>query len=760
LAQITEELLVDLDMDTVDWSDNFDGSLQEPDVLPARLPNLLLNGANGIAVGMATNIPPHNLSELSAAIAHIIDHYDNLDAVSVEDLMQFVTGPDFPTGASILGGASLREIYATGRGRLIVRAKAEIEEIGKGDRQAIIITEIPYQVNKVAVIERLAQLVKEDKVVEISDLRDESDRNGMRIVIELKRGAQPLKALNKIYKHSQLQTTFAVQVLALVDGEPRTIGLKRALQIYIEHRREVIRRRSEFQLSKARARAHILEGYLKALANLDDVIATIREAADSEAAREALMVLFDLSEAQARAILDLQLRRLASLERQRIEDEYSTVRTQIEYLVDLLASPHKILALIRSDITELSAKYGDERRTLIDYEASGDFNEEDFVRDEEILLSLTQRGFIKRTASALYKAQHRGGRGVTGMTTRDEDVIAHLVSANSLDYLLFFTNKGKVYSLRSYQLPEADRTGKGMLITNLLALEPDEMITAIANVRNFEQGYFVMATRKGKIMRVEVGDFATAINRTGGLKAMQLLEDDVLRWVHWTSGHDSVILATAFGQAVCLPEDTMRVLARGGQGVRSLRLAEGDYIAGVDVVDEKVVELLVLTVKGYGKRTPISEYPPQGRNGKGRRTISKKALEKLGQIISIHSLRPEQEITMITRDGIALRTRADLIRLAGRSTQGVRVMRLNKGDEVVSVAVVEPVPVLVAVDDEGNADLEIEMSADELAGIEEADLADDMPDELAEEIVTDDGDESDDDSPLLDLDDEPDAQGQ
>src|SRR5258708_2813668 len=444
LARIADELLEDLKMDTVDWGDNFDGSLQEPLVLPTRLPNLLLNVASGIDVGMETNIPTHNLREHAAAISYMIDNYSRFDDISVDDLMQFVKAPDFPTGAVIVGGGELREVYATGRGRLIVRAAADIEEMKGGERHRIVVTEIPYQSNKVAIIERLAQLVREGRLDAIADLRDESDRNGLRIVIELKRNAQPKKVLNQLYKYSQLQSTFSVQMLALVDGEPRTISLKRALQIYIEHRREVITRRSRFELARARARYHIPEGYLKALGSLDDIIQTIRGANDTDDAREQLMVLFEFSEAQARAILDLQLRRIASLERQKIEEEHTEVGTQISYLEDLLAHEEKVLALIRSDLNELAEKYGDERRTRLDFESGANFNEYDLIRDEEVLISITHRGYVKRSPSAMYRAQHRGGCGVTGMTNRGRNGVEHLVNANSLDHLLFFTNRGKV----------------------------------------------------------------------------------------------------------------------------------------------------------------------------------------------------------------------------------------------------------------------------------------------------------------------------
>ncbi len=689
LAPIAEEMLADLEMNTVDWTDNFDGSLQEPTVLPARLPNLLVNGSSGIAVGMATNIPPHNLREVAAAVAYMIDHYDDLDSIGVDDLMQFIKAPDFPTGATLIGGEALREVYATGRGKLVVRATCEIEELKSG-KLAIIVSEIPYQISKTAIIERLAQLAKEGRLDAISDLRDESDRHGMRIVIELKRGAQPLKALNQLYKFTQLQTTIGVQLLALVEGEPRTISLKRALQIYIEHRREVIRRRSEFELEKMTARAHILEGYLKALDAIDAIIQTIREAQDTEAAREALISRFAFSEAQARAILELQLRRLAALEHHKIAEEYAQVRERIAYLEDLLAHPAKILALIKDDLNEVAEKFGDPRRTRLDTSASAEIDEADLVRDEEVLIAITQRGYVKRSPSALYRAQGRGGRGMMGIATRDEDTVEHLISANSLAHLLFFTNHGKVYAQRTYQLPQTDRVGKGTLLTNLLALDDGERVTAVTCVDNFESGYFVLCTRKGRIKRVKVSEFASV--RTNGLIAISLEEDDRLQWVRRTSGSDRLILVTANGRALLFEEDQVRPMGRAAAGVRAIRLQEQDYLAGVDVVDHTVSELLIVTARGYSKRIAIGEYPLKRRLSMGVRTISAKALHKFGVIAAAKALRPNDEVTFITRNGMTLRTRADSIRLTGRAAQGVRALRVQADDQVVSVAVVEASP--------------------------------------------------------------------
>ncbi|HNS64824.1 MAG TPA: DNA gyrase subunit A, partial [Anaerolineaceae bacterium] len=473
LAALAGEMLQDIDKNTVDFLDNFDGSLQEPSVLPARLPNLLLNGSSGIAVGMATNIPPHNLREIAAAANHLIDNYDHMDDISIDDLMQFIPGPDFPTGGIIVGRESIRQAYTTGRGRLTVRAMAHIEEI-KGGRYSIVITEIPFQVNKTGLIERIADLAREGRLDTISDLRDESDRRGMSIVIELKRGAQPRQVLNQLYKFTPLQTTFSFHMLALVENEPRVLSLKRALQIYIEHRQVVIARRSQFELDKARARAHILDGLLIALAHLDDVIQTIRQSPDADTARERLITRFKLTEVQAQAILDMQLRRLAALERQKIEDEHRDLMSRIAYLEELLANPGKILQVIKSDLEDLAQKYGDERRTRLTAEPLEEIREEDLVPDEPILITFTQRGYIKRVAANLYRTQSRGGRGVTGQTVKEEDEILMLIPARTLDTILFFSDQGKVYSEKAYQLPDAGRTSTGIPIVNILSLNAGE----------------------------------------------------------------------------------------------------------------------------------------------------------------------------------------------------------------------------------------------------------------------------------------------
>lgn len=683
MARMAEEMLADIDKDTVDFTDNFDGSLQEPTVLPSRLPNLLMNGSAGIAVGMATNIPPHNLRELVDALTYMIDNYDHVEDIPVEELIKRMPGPDFPTGGVIVGTEGILQAYVTGKGRIALRGLAHIEEMS-GGRFRIVITEIPYQLNKSSLIERIAELVRSGKIDGISDLRDESDRRGMSIIIELRRGAQPKKILNQLYKYTPLQSTFGVQMLALVDDEPRLLTLKRALQLFIEHRRTIITRRSEFELKKARERAHILEGLLIALAHLDDVIETIRRAPDADAARDRLMERFNLSERQAQAILDLQLRRLAALERQKIEDEHRQTLERIAYLEDLLASPHKILAVIKEDLIDVAEKYGDERRTHIAYEANEDIREEDLVPDEACLITLTERGYIKRTASKVFRAQRRGGRGVSGHTTRDEDEVLMIVPARTLDTVLFFSNKGKVYSEKAYQIPDADRTAKGIPIVNVLSLDPKETITAALAVPKFEEAqYMIMATRKGRVKRVALSEFASV--RPSGLIAITLDEDDELRWARRTQGKDDVILVTERGQALRFNENQVRPMGRMAAGVTGIRLTEGDYVTGMEVV-EPGGDLLVITTQGFGKRTPLSEYPLRGRATQGVQTIDKNAIDKVGKIAAARVVQDADDLTIITSSGVVLRTKVSTISRSGRITRGVRIISMHDGDTVASLA--------------------------------------------------------------------------
>ncbi len=687
LSRLAEEMLVDLDMNTVDFGDNYDGTQQEPLVLPARLPNMLLNGASGIAVGMATNIPPHNLRELAGAIAYLIDNYDRYEEITVDDMMRFVTGPDFPTGAMLVAGDELKEAYATGRGRVVIRAKADVEETNTG-RLRIVFTEIPYQINKVSVIERIVALVREDRITQISDLRDESDRKGMRLVVELKVGAQPLKVLNQLYKYTQLQSTYGIQMLALVNGEPRTLSLKRMLQIYLEHRYEVITRRSEFELGKRRARAHILEGLLKALSSLDAIIQTIRAADDVDLARTNLMSRFDLSELQSNAILEMQLRRLAALEQQKLQEEHNEVAARIAYLEDLLSSQAKILAVIRADIVEVGEKYGDDRRTEVIYGVSTEFKESDLVRDEEVAILLSRNGYIKRVPSTAYRAQRRGGKGVTGMMTKEEDGLTDIVIANSLDTVLFFTDWGKVYSERAYAVPEAARASKGTMVHSFLALGADEHITAIVPVASFENGgYFMLATKFGRIKRVDLEDFEAV--RPSGLIAMSLDEGDTLNWAKHTNGDQQVILVTENGQSIRFHEKTVRAMGRTAGGVNSIRLVGEDVVVGMDVVEEEDTNVLVITKNGYGKRTPLEEYRTQGRYGQGIRTLSRN--EKTGPVVSMHCINAKDDLLVITSGNVILRTSLEQIREIGRNTGGVKVMDLSGNDVIVAVAVMDGV---------------------------------------------------------------------
>jgi len=688
LNKMAEELLADLDKDTVDFAPNFDESLEEPTVLPARLPNLLLNGSAGIAVGMATNIPPHNLRELVGAVNYLIDNFDKADDISVEELMKFVQGPDFPTGGMIVGAEGILSAYATGRGRVVMRGVAHIEEM-KGGRHQIVVTEIPYQVNKSSLIERIAELARSGKLDQISDMRDESDQRGMSIVIELKRGAQPKKVLNQLYKYTALQSTFGVIMIALVAdasgrGEPRTLPLKRMLQIFIEHRQTVIVRRSNFELAKARARQHILDGLLIALNNIEAVIKTIRAAEDADVAKTNLMKKFKLSELQAQAILDMQLRRLAALERWKIEEEHKQVQAQIDHLEDLLAHPKKILALIQSDLNELSEKFGDDRRTKIAVDAKEEFHEEDLVHDEAVLISLTERGYIKRVAAAAFKSQSRGGRGVMGHTMKEEDEVVMLIPARSLDAMLFFSDKGKVYSERVYQIPDADRAAKGIPLVNVLALDANERVTAAIAVSSFAaHGYCVLATARGKVKRVDLEEFASV--RPSGLIAMTLGEGDTLGWARLTSGKDEVIFVTENGQALRFSEDKIRAMGRSAAGVQGIRLKKGDAVTSMDVIQPNG-SLLIVTTNGFGKQTPLKDYTAKGRATGGNFTIDPKAIPVTGKIAAARVVQMTDDLTIITANGVALRLKVKDVKQAGRATRGVHLIKPQEGDSVASVA--------------------------------------------------------------------------
>ncbi len=681
LAAIAEELLIDIDKNTVDFRDNFDGSYREPAVLPARLPNLLLNGAAGIAVGMATNIPPHNLGELCDAINHLIDNPD----ATVEDLIKLVPGPDFPTAASILGTDGILAAYSTGRGQITLRARAHVEEAARGAFN-IIVTELPYQVNKARLQERIAELVKERKIEGIRDVRDESDRTGMRLVIVLKQDAQPKKVLNALYKHTQMQTTFGINMLALVEGgrQPKVLTLKRLLQEYITHRQEVIRRRTEYDLARARDRAHILEGLKIALDNLDDVIRTIRESRSADSAKNNLMRNFSLSERQAQAILDMQLRRLAALERKKIEDEYRDVIKLIAELEDILANPRKVLHLIQDDLRHLKEKFGDERRTRIVPDVTGEVSDEDLIPDVRVLITLTDRGYIKRQAADTYRTQRRGGRGVKGMVTREQDIVRHLLTCGSLENLLFFTDKGKVYQLKAHEVPDSSRTAKGLPLVNLISLEPGEQVTSMLAVPDFNGEYLIMATQRGKIKRTSLHEYSQV--RSNGLIAIGLEEGDTLGWVQVSHGTEDVLLTTVQGQTARFRQSEVRPMGRPATGVNGISLAEGDRVISMQLV-KPGHDLLVVTARGMGKRTSLEEYPVKGRATGGVITMRLRQGDEIAgaAIVTDRSL-----LTFISAGGVVLRTTAEDVSQLGRATQGVIVVNVNPGDRLAALSVEEP----------------------------------------------------------------------
>lgn len=683
LTAIADELLADIDKRTVDLRPNYDASTQEPVVLPGRLPNLLINGSAGIAVGMATNIPPHNLNEICDAVTFLIDNPD----ATVEDLMEIVQGPDFPTGGTILGREGIRSAYATGRGRVVIRAKAFVEEAARGNRFQIIVSELPYQVNKAALLEKIADQVKDGKLDGISDLRDESDRSGMRMVIELKRDAQPMKVLNNLFKHTALQQTFGVNMLALVEKgtQPRVLTLRRALQEYVGHRQEVLTRRTEFELERARRRAHILEGLKIALDNIDEVISTIRRSRTTETARANLMSGFKLTEIQATAILDMRLARLAALERRKIDDEYKEVQKEIKHLEALLADPKKILSLIRDDMTKLKEKYGDERRTRIQ-DVSGILTEEDLIPEVDVLVTITNRGYVKRINDGLYRTQHRGGKGVTGLTMREADGVQHILSANTHDSLLVFTNRGKVYHVKVHELPDAGRTAKGLPIINVVNMQPNETVTTLMRVEDFTSAkYLFFTTRLGRVKRTNLDQFRSV--RSSGLIAIGLEEKDELAWVRMTSGQDNVVLITENGQAIHFKETDVRAMGRPAAGVIGIRLGKGDRVIAFDVARPET-DLLVVSAKGLGKRTAISQYRSQGRGGKGVQAM--KLTAKTGKIVAAGMANPDDTVVLMNTGGHVIRIPASQISRIGRTTQGVTLMRLGRGEQVASMTIVEP----------------------------------------------------------------------
>ncbi len=678
LAAITEEMLRDIDKRTVEFRPNYDGEAFEPSVLPAKLPNLLINGATGIAVGMATNIPPHNLTEVCDGLICLIDNPD----ATIEDLVEIVTGPDFPTGGIILGREGIRAAYATGKGRVVVRARAMIEESSRNNRFDIIVTELPYQVNKSVLIERIADYVKLGRLDGIHDLRDESDRTGMRIVIELKRDAQPGKVLNALYKHTALQQSFGVNMLALVENgtQPRVLTLRRVLQLYLDHRQEVVRRRTEYELTRARRRAHLMEGLKIALDHLDEVISTIRASRTSDEARQKLIALFGLSDPQADAILEMQLRRLAALERRRIEDEYRDLLKEIAALEELLADPAKILAVIREELIDLRERFGDDRRTQIQ-DISGEITDEDLIPEEDVLVTITNRGYIKRLLHETYRVQRRGGKGVTGVTLRDEDGVQHIVAANTHDSLLFFTDQGRVYHLKVYDIPESSRTSKGLPVVNLIGLHPNETITTLLPVADFSAAsYLFMCTRNGRIKRTTLEQFSAV--RSSGLIAIGLDDDDSLAWVRMTSSDDDLILVSSGGRAIRFHESDARPMGRTAAGVIGIRMADGEQVVAAEVVLPDA-DLLVISEHGFGKRTSLDEFRVQRRGGNG--VSAMKLSQRNGPLAAARVVDETDSVMLVTERGMVIHVPAHQISRIGRATQGVSVMRLAGGDRVASI---------------------------------------------------------------------------
>ena len=675
MEKIAEEMLVDIEKNTVDFMPNYDDRLQEPTVLPAKIPALLINGSSGIAVGMATNIPPHNLSEVVDGIIKVIDE----DDVTNDDLMKIIKGPDFPTEGIILGREGIKEAYNTGRGKITVRAEAEIEEMS-GNKRRIIVSALPYQVNKARLIENIAMLARDKRIEGISDIRDESDReHNVRVVIELKRDANAQVVLNQLYKNTQMQITFGVIMLALVNGEPKILTLKDCITNYIDHRKTVVLRRTKFELDKAEARAHILEGLKIAIDNIDEVIQIIRSAYDD--AKERLMERFGLSEIQAQAILDMQLKRLSGLQREKIEEEYNELMKLIARLKEILASDHLVYNIIKDELLEMKDKFGDERKTKI-VAAEGDIELDDLIKEEQVVIALTRFGYIKREPIDTFKSQRRGGKGITGMTTREDDFVKEIFTASSHDTLLFFTNKGKLYRLRGYEVPEAGRTAKGTAIVNLLSLDADEKVSAIMPIQNFAEGkYLLFATKEGLIKKTALTEYNSS--RKTGLQAITLKEDDELIDVRLTDGEDNVVLVTRKGMCITFDEKDVRSVGRVSQGVIGIIVDPDDHVIGMEsIIANSKSTLLAITENGFGKRTDLDEYRVQIRGGKG--VITYKITPKTGEVIGIKIVNDADDIMMITDTGTIIRMNVNEISILGRSTQGVTLMRTNEG-KVVSI---------------------------------------------------------------------------
>ena len=677
MSPFSLQMVRDIEKDTVDFTDNFDGEEKEPVVLPSRVPNLLINGSNGIAVGMATSIPPHNLGDtIDACIKRIDD-----ENCSNDELIKIIKAPDFPTGASILGRDAAREAYETGTGKITVRSKSEIEETARG-RMRIVITEIPFQVNKARLIESMADLVRNKKIDGISAIRDESNREGMRIVIELKKDTNPNVILNRLYKHTQLQSTYSMIMLALVNGEPKILRLCEIIDEYLKHQKIVITRRTKFDLAKAEARAHILEGLLIALDNIDEVIKVIRSSYND--AKEKLMVRFGLSEIQSQAILDMRLARLQGLEREKIENEHNELMQKIAYYKSILADEHKLMCVIKDELTEIKQKYGDGRRTKIVADDGG-IDEEYLIDEEDVAVTLTHLGYIKRVPENTYKAQRRGGKGIVGLTTRDSDFVKDLIITSTHDYLMFFTDLGKVYKIKAYEIPEASRTAKGTPVINFLNLDQGERVTAVIPVKEFaDDNYLIMVTRNGTIKKTPMSQFDT--NRKTGLIAITLKDDDKLISVSQSSGEESVYVVTKKGKSITFHEDDVRSMGRSAGGVRAITLDKDDEVVSMELDSTGERELLVMTKKGFGKRTSLDEYRLQTRGGKGVSTYDKTKFSKTGELVGATLVSKDDEIMLINSNGVIIRIRANEISKSGRTTQGVKIMKVESGDEIVSFA--------------------------------------------------------------------------
>lgn len=679
MSKVAELMLQDIDKDTVEFLPNYDESLKEPSVLPAKFPQLLVNGTSGIAVGMATNIPPHNMGEVIDGTLMLIDNPE----ATVDELMTVIKGPDFPTAGLILGKEGIRQAYTTGRGVIKMRANAHIETMSNG-KPRIVVTELPYQVNKARLVEKIAQLVRDKQIEGITDLRDESDRNGMRVVVDLRRDSNPNVILNQLYKHTQLQDSFGVIILALVDGKPKVLNLKEVLHYYIKHQEDVITRRTRYDLAKAEARAHILEGLTIALDNLDAVITTIRESRTADIAREALINSFKLTEKQAQAILDLRLQRLTGLEREKIEEEYQETLKAIEEYKAILADENRILGIIKDELTQVKNKYGDARRTKLTIDTS-EINVEDLIAEEDVVITLTHNNYIKRMPLDTYRRQNRGGKGVKGMGTKETDFVENMLITTTHHTILFFTTRGRVYNLKAYEIAEASRQAKGTAIINLLQLDKGEKITAVIQVKGFDPDrYLFMATRKGIVKKTSLSEFSNL--RKAGLYAINLDDDDDLIGVRFTDGESYLMLGTKGGKAIAFSEDDVRAMGRVARGVRGIKLGPDDEVVGMDVLTHNA-EVLTVTEGGYGKRTPTEEYRSQTRGGKG--LINMKVTDKTGYVVGIKVVRPDQELMLITTDGIVIRTNVHEISVISRNTQGVKLMTTAENDRVASMATLE-----------------------------------------------------------------------